>query len=423
MKLIDRDVSGGTWVGTALLAGGAAISVQLAFMSLVGVDWSRGLVLGGIIVLAVALWFTAWKSRCLVLERSRSVVGVALAVDLLTVLAVAGHGVFATLAPVVENDFMTIWGLKARTFWIAQGIDVPFLTNPWSVLFHVDYPILLPLAYDAVAILGGEWNDRLLGAVTTFFAAAALIVIRRESLVEAGSDMISALTALGISGLLLSPWIGLAEGPLAAYVIAGVLVLRRGLKESNNGTIRLGAILIGCGALVKNEGLALMVAVFLGVLVADRSVRRMIQLWPALLIASFWLIPRIALQLSTDLGSEGVMSRVFYRIVHPGELIKVITGTGVGRDLVWIAVLLGIVMIGRRLLQEELFTVSVIAAQFVAYLLAYMASPHDLEWHVTWSWERLVSHISPLIVFIVAVQLARVVVGRPKPQGSELPSG
>ena len=43
--------------------------------------------------------------------------------------------------------------------------------------------------------------------------------------------------------------------------------------------------------------------------------------------------------------------------------------------------------------------------QFACYLGAYLATPFDVAWHVTWSWERLVAHLTPALTYAVLVQL------------------
>jgi hypothetical protein len=65
----------------------------------------------------------------------------------------------------------------------------------------------------------------------------------------------------------------------------------------------------------------------------------------------------------------------------------------------------GIALIIRPLIALERFVIVTIAVQLVFYLGAYLATPHDVLWHVQWSWERLISHLSPALTYIVLVRL------------------
>jgi len=44
-------------------------------------------------------------------------------------------------------------------------------------------------------------------------------------------------------------------------------------------------------------------------------------------------------------------------------------------------------------------------AILLSYIGAYLATPFDLAWHVTWSWERLVAHLTPALTYVVLISL------------------
>src|SRR5205823_1989070 len=71
-------------------------------------------------------------------------------IDLFALVTPFAFAWYATIAPLWEWDFWAIWGLEARVFLEAGGIDWRFLTSPWNTFAHPDYPLLLPLAYDFV---------------------------------------------------------------------------------------------------------------------------------------------------------------------------------------------------------------------------------------------------------------------------------
>src|SRR5262249_54537321 len=197
--------------------------------------------------------------------------------DIPTLVSLIGFALFATAAPRWAWASWAIWGMTARVFLERGGIDWRFLESPWNAYVHPDYPLLVPLNFDFVALLNGVWSDRWLGLLSVAWAAALILIVRdlaaRESTVVP-----AALIALAVVGLAASRYPGLAEGPVIAYGAAGVLLLRRALVFDDAAGWRHGAVLLGLAANVKNEGLALLVAVAGALLILRRNVFR---LWPA----------------------------------------------------------------------------------------------------------------------------------------------
>ena len=76
-----------------------------------------------------------------------------------------------------------------------------------------------------------------------------------------------------------------------------------------------------------------------------------------------------------------------------------------GKPLFWIALAAGIVIASRMLVTRERFVIVALLIQFACYVGAYVASPYDIAWHVTYSWERLVAHLTPALTYVVLVSL------------------
>ncbi len=201
-----------------------------------------------------------------------------------------------------------------------------------------------------------------------------------------------------------TPWIGLAEGPFVAFATSALLLIRR-------GNMALGAILLGLAASTKNEGLTLIVAAAIG-LVCARRARDVIRLWPAVAIPLPWLIARSLHSLVTDIASGGVIARIAGHLRNPMPLVAAIASVSLGKLLLWIALAIGIVIVSRVLVTRERFLMVTLAVQFACYIGAYLATPFDLSWHVTWSWERLVTHLTPALTYVVLTSLLEKAEGR-----------
>jgi hypothetical protein len=317
--------------------------------------------------------------------------------DVFTAVLVAGYAKLALAAPPIENDYLLIWGVKAKEFFFAGGIDWPWLESPINHTAHPDYPVLLPLVYDAFALLSGGWNDRWIGVITVAYGLAALLVVRGILADELPKPWCVLATA-GLMPLVFSPYVGMAEAPLVAYALAGMLFVRRG------ETLR-GAVHLGFAAFTKNEGLTLIVAVAIA-LMAARRWRDVPRLWPAIVIPLPWLVLRTMHGLQTDLLVSGVLERLIARLSDPWPVFSAMARHPAGHALFWIGIAL-VWLIGWRwtVTRERFLTVSILL-QLLFFAGAYFVSPRDLEWHVQWSWERIVRQLMPGIA-LLAIFTAR----------------
>ena len=394
-------------IGEAYLLG---IGIQAAM--LVVLPWSRPIIItaialecGALAPLLLRRYREVSRSRGLAVSQlldgetaRRRDRATASLIELLTLVLIAGYARFATMAPPTEIDFICIWGLKAERFFVAHGIDWNFLAQPFNAFAHADYPLLVPLAYDFQSVIAGEWVGRWAGALNIGCGIAALLIIRSEL-----KGWMGALGTLILMPLVFSPFIGDAEGPLIAYSIAGVLGLRR--REN----ITRSAVFLGLAASCKNEGLTLIIAVVIAMLIA-RVPRLIPKLWPAIAIPLPWLIVSRLHGLRSDLAESGVMERILARITNPAPMLQAMATYPPGRLIFWIGLIAALLIGVRRVVSQERFLTSVIALQLTAFIAAYVITPHDVSWHVRWSWERLVLQVTPLMTFLA------IVVTTPRPE-------
>ncbi|HEY6136191.1 MAG TPA: hypothetical protein VI670_00335 [Thermoanaerobaculia bacterium] len=375
----------------AYLLGIGVEAAALFALALCGVPWSRASAIGTVVVIAVAgAIFCRWRKRTGMSACPPHVV------DVFTVILVAGYARFATIASPTDADFIGIWGMKARAFDAVRGIDWTFLAQPYNAFAHADYPLLVPLAYDFQSLMAGVWIDRWAGALNAGFALATLLAVR-AFLGEETRPLFAALGTLALAPLACSPWVGLAEGALVAFGTTALL-------EARAGELTRAAVLLGLAASCKNEGLTLIVAVALALLIAGEG-RRVIRLWPAIAISLPWLIVSRAHGLHGDLAAGDVAGRVLGHLADPMPLVRAIAANPPGRPLFWIGIALALAIGIRRVVWRERFLASAIALQALAFLAAYLVTPHDVAWHVRWSWERLLMQLVVPLGFLAFVSM------------------
>jgi hypothetical protein len=316
-------------------------------------------------------------------------------IDLVTAILALGYTRYATLAPPAEGDFVTMWGLKAREYANAGGIAWAWLRNPFNDFAHVNYPPLVPLLFDAQALLAGGWPGRWLGILYVGFGIATLLLVRWFLRDETGVPWLRALATLAFIAFAFSPWIGYAEAPLVAFGTAGLLFVRR-------GDVARGAVYLGLAANCKNEGLTLIVAAAIGLLAAGawRSVAR---LWPAAAIAAPWLVTRSLLGLHGDLTAPGIAARAAAHLHNLGAIFSAIAQNSHGRPVLWSGIAVALLIGAPRIVRRERFLATAIVVQIAFFVAAYVVTPYDVAWHVLWSWERLVAQLAPAILFLAMV--------------------
>lgn len=404
--LLDARVRFAELVARSYLLGVFVGGVLLFSSSAVGVPWRReDIVAVAVAALAIAVLV---RKRQLPDSRDEQPAHSLLSLSILALAGViaAGYALYATAGPIAEFDFLSDWGLKGRVFWEAQGIDWTFLESARYRATHADYPILLPLAFDSVALVSGEWNDRSFGVLYVAWACATLLILRRLLLLEGASPTYAALASVAMLPLAASPWIGIAEGPLVAYGTSGLMLLRYGIAHEDARAQRAGALLLGIAALIKNEGVAILVAAALAALLSSRKSRRAaVHFVVPFILAGAWQLVRFAHGLQTDLTSGSALSRIINTVRAPHDLLQALVAYDLGKPLMWFGIVVALVITGKELLVNERFAILTIIFQCGSYLVAYMSTPHDVQWHVRWSLERLVAHVALAITFVILSRL------------------
>jgi hypothetical protein len=391
----DARLRGAALAGTAFLLGAGAAWFHLFALSVIGVPWSRTSV-----ILAMAPLFL-WSAATRVAAVDRGSFAAAKnsanwrsrTPDLVTIAIVVSYAIFAIWAPPYEWDYYGIWGLKARWFFDTKGLDwatVPFIGK-------ADYPVLMPLLFDFVAVMTKTWDDRMFGWIYVFLCASMVAILRGLFAEEVKHP---AVATLAIAFPALNLWIGLAEAGVMAFGCAGLLFLRR-------GSIGLGAVMLGLAASCKNEGLALIAVAALALLVTTRSIRSVLRLWLAVAILIPWMVTRSILKLSTDFTGEGMLSRVFARLGNPSEVLDAFVKAPPDQPWFWVVVLAAVLLFIREAIRREAFLLIAVALQLGLMFAQALATPWDFASHVSLTLNRLPHQLAPAAGFLAAVLLMR----------------
>ena len=374
---VARLLRGPEFIGLWYLYGSGVIAIALQWL-----PWWRLVV----IVIAVLSVTTLALIRSVPALPRRSLI------DAATGLILAAYASFATITNLWEWDAWGIWGLKARVFFEHGSVDWEFLLNPDNAFVHPDYPLLVPTALGLPAILGGAWDDRWIGIVTVATLASATMALREVTAREF-SPNVSATIAFAFAALGSTQYVSTAETAFMACSVCGLAFLRA-------GEWRHASILLGLGALAKNEGLALIAAAAVA-LILMRRWRDVPRLWPAAAIATTWLIARAIHRLPTDVISGSLLDRASAHAASAGEMAGLLI-RHTDRGWLWVAVILAVPFA----IRAERLILAIVAIQLALFIAVYIVTPYDLAWHITNSWDRLSRQLIAMAAFAVMCAIA-----------------
>jgi hypothetical protein len=403
-------------------AGIGVVSILFFLSKLVG--WPAGIVpfltvlaVVAILLLVGAAWRTGWKGNLGLRWPGRTwkwlwfiPLGLALAIFINTFLGMIAY------QPDGEWDAWAIWNNHAR-FMFEDGSAWLRLFDPALYWSHPDYPLLTP-GYVALS-----W--KVLGRITTLapVGLAALFALGTLGTLFSGLNYRAGFSAASLAAiilLLIRPFVNItanlyADVPLAFAILAASVTLYFYLEEGKSEFAILSGLFCGLAAWTKNEGWSLLVAVFTGLSIAALVNRRVDQrAWrglgyfalgaaPVLLVVFYF---KLGLAPGNDLFA-GQSSGALLAAVMDVNRWGMIAGGMLDQFLFYgfrifiLLVLFGFIAgSARRLGLPQAIGWTVLGLIVAQYFVIFLITPHDLDWHLDTTLERLVTHIFPAILFL-----------------------
>ncbi|MEO8502845.1 MAG: hypothetical protein ABI609_03020 [Acidobacteriota bacterium] len=326
------------------------------------------------------------------------------------------------VAMAIDNpDFVFHWGLKARKFALAGGLDFRFLQAPSNWRVHPDYPNLLPELFAITSLGERSFHEPVLLAWSGLFFAAALLAAR-EALARLAADSLRRQAALAFIAFSVAGFVIATEltGNADALISWALLLALPALVEpaAPGAAFRL-AIAAALAASSKIEGVPLagfMLAGFLWALVSSRVLPRralalrlaMVALPTALVVAPWLAINlRHSLFLTTNSGPFSLE-----RLDRAMPFLARALGAHSWNGATAVVLLIPLLLWSRSLRPAT----TVCVAQLAFYLWVYSTSPVDTASYVQWSFPRLLLHVLPALWVLAAGWHGR----SPKPLSSSI---
>jgi Dolichyl-phosphate-mannose-protein mannosyltransferase len=162
----------------------------------------------------------------------------------------------ALIKPIGDVDAFANWSLRAKAFFVTQGLSLGKLHGYFVGGGQLNYPINIPLFETWIYNVLGAWNDLLVKAIFPTFLLA-LVIIFYYSMRRAYGRAFSLFSAYLLTTLPLLIYhssSAYTDFPLSVYFSISVFYLVNYLESRDKRHLIISALLAGMGAWTKSEG-------------------------------------------------------------------------------------------------------------------------------------------------------------------------
>lgn len=418
----------------APLIGAGIVALQLWLYGSVHLPWNRATLLLPWLVLVVLsrrrLWAALRSDWDLATQVGRALTQLE---PLELVLVVAGllfaftYLVNLVTQPLIGIDAVAMWLFKAKLYYAQNAVDLRPVAA--DVRRNLDYPPLFSLMVSTLYTLIGRVDDIFGKSVNfVFFAvgtASFIAVVRplmSRMLTVLFGFLLAAMPVFSFA-LFSAQYMGWADYPLGIWMLVSLIFLFDGVRNDDSASLLFAVIAAAMAALTKNEGLSFLGIVLL--LLGYRAVRtfaatRAVPEVDRRLLATgvLALLPVVLWQLyirSQGFDHALLSHRQWGQLLAalPGRAVQILRGArplaSLGLDYPWIAagfVLATLLQFIRRPAFSA-WVYAAVVAQIVAYFIAYLLTPYDLDYILATTFGRLFLQLAPSIVLLLAVTLGQ----------------
>ena len=318
-------------------------------------------------------------------------------------------------------DAWMMFNRAARFLYIDQAHWTESFSPQMDPIFHADYPLLLAtnivagwemLGKDAAAV--PMLQSALFAVACVGLAASALGAAK-----SAGQAALGVIILWGIPAFVNEGARQMADVPMAFFVLATGALFYFHTKYGRPGLLVLAGLTTGLAAWTKNEGSVLVIGAVAAMILT--SARRhgwrplcyfALGLTVPLMVVlgfRFFLAPRGDI-LSAAIGgsaaqlSDGARHSMILR--HLWSELRDFGRWGVpGLNVGILPILTLYYVLFRSPVAPSLRPafaagITLLAIQMLGYYAAYLISPYDLGWHLSYSSTRIVLQVFPLLLFL-----------------------
>jgi 4-amino-4-deoxy-L-arabinose transferase-like glycosyltransferase len=317
-----------------------------------------------------------------------------------------------------------IWDLHAK-FLTSQGTTWRAYFSPMLDWSHPDYPLLVPATVAISWILYGQQNP-LLPVLVGFIFTYGLVGLFFSALIQNvkyKTAVLSTCLLLCVPTLFFFGAIQYADIPLSFAYLSAIIILisyiQQGMR-SEKSLILLGLV-VGMAAWTKNEGFCFIIATTLALaLLAFKTSKKKLLYYAIGLLPIFVLVLIFKYKIAAvpnDLFVKFSIENYLQLIMDPSRYRLILEALGNqflhgGGGIIGIIPMIIVVTIILGMNSKigslpSKTAIGILAFTFIQYLCIYIITPHDLEWHLNYSLDRLILQLLPSAWFVISLSLGR----------------
>jgi len=331
----------------------------------------------------------------------------------LLLASAVGFFLLTVTRPYGTFDAYAIWNLKARFMFLDPQHWQNAFSSALNWKTHPDYPLLIPLnvlrLWEQIGLEVPRAGSVI--AATYVFGLVGLFFAAFYHLRDLGQAALAGIFLLATPSVLNIGTAQNADLPLAYYMLAAALLLYLAVLRPYRGYLLLCGLMAGLTSWTKNEGLIFMVIlVLLAFVVWFRNPRNLVWLaigmaLPLVNVLIFKLNYAPPNDLIASQSMAALASKLFdltrYRSILISFSLNLLSVGGWKLPILLIFTV--IVLILRRQFsphEKEAYRVFcyLVLITTMSYCGIYLITPHPLEWHLHYSFERLVLQVFPMIL-------------------------
>jgi Dolichyl-phosphate-mannose-protein mannosyltransferase len=319
-------------------------------------------------------------------------------------------------------DAWMMYNRAAKFVYLDQSHWLESFSQQMDPIFHPDYPLLLAMNIAAGWQNLGRTSSGIPMIQSGLFAVgcAGLMVGSLGWLRTSGQAALGLIILWGIPTFVNEGARQMADVPLAFYVLATGALLFTYVQDRRAGLLVLAGLSAGFAAWTKNEGMVLVAGASIAVLVILRRREAMKSFVSYIggLIVPLGIVVYFKTQIAPpgDILSGGAarLTTQAADISRHLEILRYFGGEVVhfgSWDFAPLAIgILPILLLywlffrsSIRGTERAAFLASsiILGVQLAGYYAAFLITPYDLTWHLSYSTDRLMLQVFPLLLFLI----------------------
>ena len=313
-------------------------------------------------------------------------------------------------------DGFRIWNTKAEFMFRDISLWKNMFLQP-HFLSHNDYPLFLPSSTARIWQYTGNDNSvfNITLAIIFTFSAVYMLYFAIKHFQNKKIAQLFATVLMLTPVFLVNGASQCADIPLSLFILASIISLFLYFEKKNSHFLIFGTVFAGFSAWVKNEGLMFFLVFLLvtGVyFLYKKSYKNLFYTAAASLpfIALIFLF-KLLCNSPNDLIAGFFAFKTYTHLFDLHNYLMIIKSLVLMLiERFWLLFLLIIPLIkGVKLCKnnKEAFYLSLVIfiLMCLGYFMTYILSPHDLDWLLTYSLDRIILHVLPLFLFLYALCL------------------